>query len=216
MMSSRETWASLSFRSPSMNPTRSSAWCCRRSAALREITCGDREQRRDGHHEQRCCGDRYQAPVAPLQFALLECVETNAEQARDEFQPGVRFAVTGRPHVRGDRFGALGRRRARRVDGEAQSGRQTFVGGSTRDVRGVRLAVDDQAENAFRPTEAFERAYFLVHPARRCRMRRANHDQVGRLPHRRVDRAPQITGAGQLVTIAEYRDRVAGRWCRPL
>ena len=71
----------------------------------------DRERRHDASQNERERSDQHQPPVATSQVALLEHVEADAEQARDELEPCVGFSVGSRP-TRGSRSDSTSRARA--------------------------------------------------------------------------------------------------------
>ncbi len=152
-------------------------------------------------------------------LALAQFVEAHVQQAGNQLEPGIGLAVLAGAHVGGDRFGAQRGQPAVGIELVAQRRGEAFFRFAARDVAGVRLAVDDQAEHPLLAPEALELAHFLVDPARGRRVRRADHHQVGRLRQRLVDLAAEVVGAGQFVAIAEdrrefFRDR-PGRGAAP-
>jgi len=74
-----------------------------------------------------------------------------------------------------------------------------------RNVRGVRFAVDNEAQDPVLATETLERQDLLIHPFRLRRPRRAQHDLAGGALERRIDQRPEIGGARELVAIPEDR-----------
>ena len=169
----------------------------------------DAERTGQQHAGERCSREQCPLAVAPLLLALLQRVEADVEHAGDQLEPRVRLAIAIRTRVGRDRLGAFVRQATGIVDREAQRRAEAFFGRAIRQVRRVRLAADDQAEDALGATEPLVREHFLVDPARLRGGRRADHDQVGRLRQRFVDLAPEIGRARQLVAVTKDRNEAA-------
>jgi hypothetical protein len=169
----------------------------------------DRQYAGHGHHDQRQRGDRRHAAGAALQFALPECIETDAEHARDQFEFGVGFAVLVFASVGRDRLGAFAGRFTIRIELETQRRTEAFVCLASGHLARVRLAADDQAEDALGTAHALVGEHFLVDPARCGRGRRANDDQVFGSGQRCIDCAAEVRGAGQFFAVAEHRRETA-------
>lgn len=145
------------------------------------------------------------APGAAALIALLEFVEVDAEQAGEQLEAGVGLGVLARAGVGGDRFGALVGVGAVFVDLEAQRRAEALLGLAPILVRGVRLAADDQAQDAVLASQPLELEDLLVDPDRFGRRWRADDDQIARLFQGIADRCAEIGRGRQFLAIAKDR-----------
>ena len=138
-------------------------------------------------------------------FALLQLVESNSQQPRDQFQLCIGPAILARARICRDVLRRACRQAAIRFDVEAQSRREAFERLFTRPGRGIRLAVDDQREDAMAAAHTLVATNFFVDPTRSgCRGRTDDDEMPGsfeRLPHR----AGEVSRARQLIAIAKHR-----------
>ena len=121
---------------------------------------GRRQHRQQQHRGADALPDAG-APAGRDQLALAQVVERHAEHARDQLELGVLLAVGLGAQVGGDRLGRLVCEAAGGIDLEAQRRRKAFA---LRRV-GVRLAIDDQRQDAVGPAQPLELDDLLVDPA---------------------------------------------------
>jgi len=115
------------------------------------------------------------------------------------------LAILAGARIRCDRFAPRIAQRAVDAQDKAQRLGEALFVFPPRNVRGVRLAIDNEAEDPVLATEALERQDLLVHPFRLRGRRRAQHDLAGGALERRIDQRPEIGGARELVAIPEDR-----------
>ena len=176
--------------------------------ALRRATLDERirgETSGQHHACHRRTRECEQAAIAALLLAPPERIEADPEQSGDELEAGVILTVLAGTRVRCNRFSARRTELAVRPEAKAQRRRKALLFFAPGQVGRIRLAADDQAENAVLAAQALERQNFLVDPLRLCSLRRADHDLIGRVSQGRVEQGPQIRGARQFVAVSEDR-----------
>ncbi|MGB5132822.1 MAG: hypothetical protein WBO00_09425, partial [Steroidobacteraceae bacterium] len=147
--------------------------------------------------------------MLPALLALLEFVETDSEQTRDELQLRIGLAILAGSQVRRDGFRRPARKAAIRLEFVAQRRDETFLPPIIRPGSRVRLPIDDQREDVVASAHALEGAHFLVDPAGAGGRWRADDDEMSRRIERRRNRAAEISGAGQLFAVTEdWRESV--------
>jgi hypothetical protein len=117
------------------------------------------------------------------------------QQAGDQFQLGIVLAILAGARIRCDRFAPRIAQRTVDAQDKAQRRGEALFVFPPRNVRGVRLTIDNEAEDPVLATEALERQDLLVYPFRLRGRRRAQHDLAGGALERRIDQRPEIGGA---------------------
>ena len=166
---------------------------------------GRRERRGHRHAGERGRHEQHGAAVPALRLALLEFVERDADQARDQLQLGVVTTVFARTDVRRDRFRALAGEYAVRAHLVDKCVWEALLLRHIGLRRAAWLAGDDQTDDAVRAAKALERQYLLVDPARARGRRRADDDQRRRLRERAGERLAEVSRRGEFLAVAEHR-----------
>ena len=137
---------------------------------------GRREHRKQQHRRTDALPDARPAARGD-QLALAQVIVGHAKQTGYQLELGVLLAIALGAQIGGDRLRRLSCKSAGSVDLEAQRRREAFAPR----CGGVRLAIDDQRQDAVGSAKPLELDDLLIDPATARRCRAAQHDHVGRL-----------------------------------